>query len=274
LKVTRLVEPWVSQLLDYNIEHDGVHVWKSQFQADPAVMRQFTETLSREEIDRARRLVRGSDRDRYIFSHGLLRTILSSYLICDPRQLNFNTNQFGKPFLATPYAESEMRFNLSHSRDMTLIAVSCGIEVGIDIEYMRAIKDARQIANQSFSCHERQILNALPPAELEKTFYSIWVAKEAFLKGIGKGLSYPLDRFSILFSNTTNDGVVYISDGLTDAFPWNVLRLFPGDGYAAALATEVPESNLKFYEYFVCQTGMQKDVIVKSSGRIAQNFLR
>jgi 4'-phosphopantetheinyl transferase len=139
---------------------------------------------------------------------------------------------------------------------MTLVAISYGIEVGIDIEYMREIEDARDIVNLSFSSHERQILSDLPPAELKEAFYTFWAAKEAFLKGVGKGLSYPLDRFSILFSKTTNDGEVYISDGLVDAIHWNVLRLFPGDGYAGALAMEVPATDLKLYKYNVCETEM------------------
>jgi 4'-phosphopantetheinyl transferase len=246
----RLTEQWVPRPAGYKIEPGTVHVWKSQFEFDALLSSEFRGCLSKEEIEKARRFVSRSDQDRYVFSHGLLRTILGGYLCCDPRQLNYNTNQYGKPFLISSFRDTEIRFNLSHSRDMTLVAISCGIEVGIDIEYMREIEDARDIVNQSFSSHERQIFNALPPAELEEAFYAFWTSKEAFLKGIGNGLSYPLDRFSILFSNTTNGGVVNISNGLIDANHWNVLRLFPGDGYAGALAMEVPATTLKFYEYF------------------------
>jgi 4'-phosphopantetheinyl transferase len=149
----RLTEQWVPRSVDYKIERGTVHVWKSLFKSDSLLSREFAGCLSKEEFEKARRFVSRSDQDRYVFSHGLLRTILGGYLCCDPRQLNFNTNQYGKPFLNTPFRDVEIRFNLSHSLDMTLIAVSCGAEVGIDIEYMREIEDARDIVNQSFSFH-------------------------------------------------------------------------------------------------------------------------
>lgn len=247
----RPTEQWLPRPASYEIEPGAVHVWKSQFQFDFPLSRQFSRCLSKEEIEKASRFVSLSDQDRYVFSHGMLRTVLGGYLCCDPRQLNFSTNQYGKPFLISPFRDTEIRFNLSHSHDMTLVAITCGIEVGIDIEYMREIEDARDIVNLSFSSHERRILSDLPPVELKEAFYAFWAAKEAFLKGVGKGLSYPLDRFSILFSKTTNDGEVYISNGLVDAIHWHVLRFFPGDGYAGALATEIPVTNLEFFEYCV-----------------------
>lgn len=246
----------MSRPVGYEIERGAVHVWKSQFQLDSLLSSKFTGCLSKEEIEKASRFVSQSDQDRYVFSHGLLRTILGGYLCCDPMQLNFNTNQYGKPYLNSLLSGTEIRFNLSHSCDMMLVAISCGIEVGIDIEYMREIEHARDIVNQYFSSHERQILSDLPPTELRDAFYTFWTAKEAFLKGVGKGLSYPLDRFSILFSRTTNDGSVYISNGLFDTINWTVLRLFPGDGYAGALAMEVPATDLKLYKYQVCQAEM------------------
>ena len=93
--------------------------------------REFLERISKEEIERARRFIRQSDRDRYIFSHGLLRSLLGAYVDCAPQQFVFETKQYHKPFLVSPDGSNDIRFNLSHSEDMVLIAVTRGAEVGL-----------------------------------------------------------------------------------------------------------------------------------------------
>ncbi len=244
-------EDWKSSPADYRIDPDTVHVWRGVFRSILLSNREFAENLSKEEMERAQRFVRHSDRERYIFAHALVRSILGAYLRCEPRQLIFNTNKYGKPCLVSPRGSNEIRFNLSHSHDMALIAVTKGIEVGIDIEHMRTVKDAHQIVNRFFSIHERQFLNSLPPVQFNEAFFDCWTSKEAFLKGLGKGLSYPLDRFSIMFSNRKPFGLISIDDEQVDAHCWNVVRIFPGPGYAGALATRAFVNDPRFFEYCV-----------------------
>ncbi len=132
---------------------------------------------------------------------------------------------------------------------MTLIAVTRGTAVGIDVEYIRRIPDALQIVNSIFSVDERKFLNSLPPADFEEGFFACWTSKEAFLKGIGKGLSYPLDKFSISFPSKESESLIYIHDDLGNAHCWKIIKLSPGPGYSGALAIEEPGSKPQFFEH-------------------------
>lgn len=228
-----------------------VHVWRSYFQPGLLSDMQFSETLSSEEIDKARRFVRPLDRERYIFAHVQFRSILSAYVGCMPRQLIFKTNQYGKPFLVSPGGSNDILFNLSHSEDMTLFVVTRGNRVGIDVECMRKVPDAIQIVNSVFSVSERKFLNSLPPADFAEGFFAIWTSKEAFLKGIGMGLSYPLDKFSITFSKGEPDNLIHVHDDPANSDCWTIRRLSPGPGYTGALATEEVRSEPKFFQYYL-----------------------
>jgi len=240
---------WKSSPVDYTIDRNTVHVWRSYFQPALVSNRKFLEGLSEEEIGKARRFVRQSDQDRYIFAHALLRLILGAYVGCAPQQLIFETNQYGKPFLASPGTGNDIQFNLSHSEDMTLFAVARGAAVGIDVEYMRRVPDARQIVNRFFSVDERRFLNSLPAGDFNKSFFACWTSKEAYLKGIGKGLSYPLDEFSIIFPSGESEGLISVCDDPANAYCWNIIGLSPGPGYSGALAIEELRSEPEFFEY-------------------------
>ncbi len=241
-------EHWKLKPVGCKLERNAVHVWRSRFQPIIPYDRDLTESLSAEEIERARRFLRHSDRDRYVFSHLLLRKILAAYISCEPRELNFNTTKYGKPFLKVTGTGSELSFSLSHSLDMTLIAVASGTKVGVDVEYMRMVVDAHEIVNSFFSANEKSLLNSLSPANFDEAFFAYWTAKEAFLKGIGRGLSYPLDQFSVRFPDTGPRGWISVDGEQTSACCWNIVRFLPGPNYSAAIAIETPDIEPQFFE--------------------------
>ena len=245
----RLNGQWKSTPEDYRMDTNAVHVWRAYFELALVSNRKFVESISEEETERAQRFVRQSDRDRYVFAHGMLRSILGTYVGCAPQKLLFADNQYHKPFLEESANRNDLQFNLSHSEDLTLIAVSRGTAVGIDVERMRRIPDALQIVNRFFSLDERRYLNSLPPAEFEEGFFACWTAKEAFLKGIGKGLSHPLENFSIILSNGESVGLVNNGDDSVNAYSWKIVRLSPGPDYAGALAVEGLRSEVKYFEW-------------------------
>jgi 4'-phosphopantetheinyl transferase len=247
--MARLNVEWKSPPAGYRIDSNAVHVWRAYFQPTLVSINKFEGSLSKEEIERAQRFIRQSDRERYIFAHGLLRSILAAYVGCAPNQLVFDAKPYHKPFLVSPGGSKDIEFNLSHSEDMTLIAVARGTAVGIDVEYMRRIPDAHEIVNRVFSVDERDFLNSLPPAEFNRGFFACWTSKEAFLKGLGKGLSYPLDKFSVIFSNIESDGVIYVHDDRIKAKGWNIISLSPGPDYSGALAIGELRCEPEFFEY-------------------------
>ena len=247
--MTCLSVQWKSPPADYKIDCNTVHVWRIYFQPTLVPDRKLTEAISAEETEKARRFVRDLDRDRYVFAHALLRLILGAYVGCEPQELVFETNEHGKPFLVSQRRDKGIQFNLSHSGDIALIAVALGTSVGIDVEHIRSIDDAYQIVNSFFSINECQFLNSVHPADFNEAFFACWSSKEAFLKGIGKGLSYPLDKFSVIFADGESESLVRVHDERVAACSWKIVRLSCGRGYSGALAIEGLRSDPKFFQY-------------------------
>jgi 4'-phosphopantetheinyl transferase len=247
--MTSDIAQWNLSPTDYMIPNHSVHIWRAYFQPNLLLSKKFLEIISEEETNRGQRFIRQIDRERFVFSHGLIRLLLGAYLDCPPKQLIFETKPHHKPFLVSPDCGHDIRFSLSHSENMVLIAVARGIEVGIDVEYMRRIPDAVQIVNGTFSVDERKLLNSLPPEDFNEGFYTYWTSKEAFLKGIGKGLSYPLDKFTISFLSNESEGSICVHDDPDNPCSWKIMRLSPGPDYSGALAIKEPWVKPQFFEY-------------------------
>jgi 4'-phosphopantetheinyl transferase len=124
-----------------------------------------------------------------------------------------------------------LHFNMSHSHELALCAVSTRREVGIDLEYLRPMPEAVQLAKRFFSRAEHALIQAVPVEEQVPVFFRLWTAKEAYLKATGKGLGHPLDQVEII---RTQD-----SWALSEALPgWSMQSFTPTANYLAALVVE------------------------------------
>src|SRR5262245_17253393 len=111
---------------------DAVHVWRFNLALERQGLEELWEALSQEEQARAERFRFETDRKRFIAAHGVLRHILAGYLNRRPADLIFGAGDFGKPFVVSGSPEeSSLRFNLSHSGELALCAVSPSLEVGV-----------------------------------------------------------------------------------------------------------------------------------------------
>ncbi len=171
----------------------AVHVWA--WDLDIPLTPLNWEILNEEETLRARRFVFPRDRDRYARAHAVMRTLLGSYVSEPPEKVPFSSSRYGKPQLQKNQTRQDIRFNLSHSAGVGVLAVSQGYEVGIDIEVVRPID--KDVAEGHFSRQELATLQTLPPEEWLQGFYRCWTSKEALLKGEGLGLNLPLDAFDV-----------------------------------------------------------------------------
>ena len=190
-----------------------VHLWRARLD-DPNP--EYGELLSPEEWVRAGRFHFEHDRRRYIVSHGLLRTILGRYTGIAPHELGFGAGPFGKPLLAPNF--SDIHFNLSHSGELMLLAVSKTREVGVDLELMRENIPFESLAAHYFPPSDAWQIRTAPPEERAGHFYERWTITEARLKAAGTGFAEP--------------GVIVHPDR------WALRTLSPANGYAAALAVE------------------------------------
>lgn len=174
-----------------------IHVWHllAEDLAGPALQHAIFNLLSIEEQDRMARFRHEQDRTLFMLSRGLMRSVLASYLGCKCREVRFAANNFGKPILASEFDPSGLSFNLTHSRGAAALAVTRDREVGIDIEQRERDVEFLALAERFFTPAEAQHLLTLRDEQRGEAFFAIWTLKEAFVKGIGRGLSFPLDAF-------------------------------------------------------------------------------
>jgi 4'-phosphopantetheinyl transferase len=214
-------------------------VYVFAFALDPPVPRlgDFEELLSRDEAERADRFRQEHDRRRYVVGRAQLRTILACYLNREASELQFVYGSQGKPVLRDVGGHERVRFNLSRSNDLGVLAMQVDDDVGIDLECVRPFPDALDIAKRLFATEEYETLCALPPAERDAAFFSYWTRKEAVVKSIGLGLSHPVNTFVVrpLPGAAVERLVIGGPDG--NAVRWLLTVPPPSEGYVAALAT-------------------------------------
>ena len=209
----------------------NVHIWRLDLRdmgADAPAL------LDAAETERAQRFVYAHDWRRYVTAHAWLRRILGAYLAVPPQQLRFATDAHGKPVLlqASPGAgQSPLCFNLSHSKDLALIAVTAGIEVGVDIEAVRDDLPGPDLAAGVLSAMELDELAQCAASDHADMFVGCWTRKEACLKALGIGLRLEPRRLHVGLDRQRRTVVVDGADAPIDIAPLAA----PG-GYCAALA--------------------------------------
>ena len=171
-----------------------VHVWSWNLDSELLGGSQAEAVLSDDEKQRRQRFVSAQLRRRFAAAHAGLRLALGRHLGLDPKELSFDANEFGKPGLKGGWPGD---FNLSHSGDRAVLAVSDEADVGIDLERMRPIEHL-DLAKRYF--HRNEVSAIAGPRDVEaqrRAFFLIWTLKEAVVKAIGCGLSIPLDSFEV-----------------------------------------------------------------------------
>src|SRR5258705_9495402 len=102
---------------------DEVHVWRTTLDWPPKSLAGLEQVLSPDERARVERFHFEKDRRCHLVSRGWLRLLLGRYLDTSPDSLRFDTSSFGKPSLAGGVAATPLRFNVSHSGALVLIAL-------------------------------------------------------------------------------------------------------------------------------------------------------
>jgi 4'-phosphopantetheinyl transferase len=216
------------------LQADRDAVWSACLDQPPSVREKLLCLLSSNEKTRADRFCFVRDREHFIVRHGILRTILGCYLGVEPGRLGF-CYPMNKPALMGWCGGSEIHFNLSHSAGLGLFAFVRGCEVGIDIEYVREIPEMDDIAVRFFSEREKVAFDALPWVLKRAAFFNWWTRKEAFVKALGMGLSWPLQDFDVSLTPGEPARILEIR-GHQEQLTWSLLELRPAPGYAAAVA--------------------------------------
>jgi 4'-phosphopantetheinyl transferase len=240
---------WLSPQPGLVLSADEVHLWRAFLDQSPEQIGELGQTLSDEERARARRFHFDRDRRRFIVGRGVLRTILGQYLGFEPAQVRFSLGPHGKPYLADGPGDCKLCFNLAHSSEIALYAFSLRRKVGVDVEQLRFLADAEQIAEHFFSPGEKAVWDSLPPAHRQAAFYNCWTRKEAYIKATGKGLSERLDLIDVSLAPGEQVQVLSVAGDRREALRWSMMSLTPAPEYVAALVVEGHGWQLRCWQY-------------------------
>lgn len=206
------------------------------FDADLAA--RFDRVLSADERARHGKFLFEKDRRRYLMTRALVRYVLSRYAPIASAQWRFEATAFGRPFIVDPHpAVEDLTFNISHSDQVVLLALTRACRLGVDVEDLhRAVP--LDIADSFFSAGEVRQLRSLPPASQARRFLDFWTLKESYIKAHGKGLSLPLDQFGFELSDETTLHA-YFDTSLNDTpRNWTFWQWRPTADSIAALCAE------------------------------------
>lgn len=185
---------------------------------EEALVRRLHALLPPEDRERAARLKRPGAPERWIVARAALRLLLCGRIGCIPEELRIEVAEHGKPFVP----DTTLQFNLSHSGDRALIALSEHCEVGVDVE--RPGRNVRAV-DRALSDDERA--SGDDPLQ-------IWCRKEAWAKAQGGGLGWAPERFD----TTRCDGYALVDLALDG-------------GYRGALAIEGDDA-----DHVVCRMSL------------------
>jgi len=243
-----LVESWSPGPEQPVLGVRDVHVWLVSLQQPLARIRRFGESLSADETIRAERFHFENDRRRFIVARGCLREILARYLRTAPGTIQFDYNDHGKPELGgATRRSSQLKFNLAHSGELAIYAITLIGDIGVDIERVRADIDLEQLAHSFFSASEIASLDLLAEGERRQAFFHCWARKEAFIKAKGIGLSIALNEFDV--SLAADAELLKTRWDENEASRWSLQKIDVGRDYAAALSVAAGDSNLTQWSF-------------------------
>jgi 4'-phosphopantetheinyl transferase len=227
-------------------ESSQVHVWAIWLNAPESVSRAYRGFLSPEQIAHADKFAFKNLSRSYELSQGALRVLLSRYVGCHPRDLEFSFGPRGKPGLR---GDSRVRFNMSHSGGLALFALTANCEIGVDVEEVRSISDIERIACHFFCQAEALELMSIPSAKIrEEAFFRCWTRKEAYIKAVGDGLYAPLNKFQVTLLCDDPARFVHIDNDPQAAAGWTLQHLNPAPTYIGALAYQASAREVAFHE--------------------------
>jgi len=213
-----------------------IHIWSIRLDPPQPAVDRLGRSLAADEWERANRFRFDKHRRQYVVGRGALRGLVGAYTGARPEAVRFRYGERGKPYVADPAGDLEL--NLSNSDEMALVGFVRGVEIGVDIEFLKPMPDCEQISERFFSASERDVLRALPADRKEEAFFNCWTRKEAYLKAVGTGLAVPLDSFDVTLAPGEPPRMLTLEGDAERAARWFFQHFLPAETYIGALAIE------------------------------------
>jgi len=231
------------------LESPEVHIWLADLQTATSELVKLYNLLSPDEHKRSSEYKFERDAQHYVCARGILRNLLSKFLAIDPQNVKFAYNEYGKPHLKNQETGNLLRFNLAHSYGLALYVFARDYQLGIDLEKIMPVENLLDIAQQFFSADEARCLQSVPTINRLESFYKCWTRKESVIKAIGKGLSFPLDRFTVTVAPNEPARIVDLQLDSLIPVHWNLYSIDTIPGYQAAVTLIGPDSNFNFKQF-------------------------
>lgn len=220
---------------------NDIHLWATTLIPGPDILASFAATLSPDEMARANRFKFEKHRNRFVAGRGALRGILAPYIRAAAPELSFSYSTNGKPELSGESAKAGLHFNLAHSEDLALVAVTRIGVVGVDVEEVRPIKEVDALVARFFSQRENEAFQKVPEAQKPAAFFNLWTRKEALLKATGEGITKSLNLVEVSFLPGEPARLLAIAGNVAQAEQWSLRELLPAVGFTGAVAIQAQD---------------------------------
>ncbi|MDH3512014.1 MAG: 4'-phosphopantetheinyl transferase superfamily protein [Gammaproteobacteria bacterium] len=220
------------------VKNDAFEVILAGLDIGPSALDAEAVTLSENERKRADRFVFQRDRRRFVTARAKLRRLIGARLRIAPEAVEFHYGANGKPALARHPLSEDLRFNVSHCEDVAVYALSYGREIGVDVEAICDLPDSDRVAKHCFSAFENKAYSRLNEKLKPEGFFNCWTRKEAFVKALGDGLSYPLSHFDVSLAPDRPAEILRVGNIPGDRCGWEIYSFKPRPGIVGAVVIE------------------------------------
>ncbi len=224
-----------------------LHIWQAWLNDARPHIGHLVTYLTRDEKLRGEQFINSEHRTRFLLAQAILRDVLSHYTHQAPQQMRLSRSSHGKPYLV----DSDFTFNLTHSNECVLIAVTAEHEVGIDVEFLERSRHLDALVRRFFSKEEqRAYFSYTSAAERRLAFYRGWTRKEAYLKAIGLGLSYPLHQFTVSLAPDEQHALLQVDHSdQSIRSKWTVFSFSVNNHYLASVAVKASIEKLRTHHW-------------------------
>lgn len=215
---------------------DHVDIYRIRLDLTQAEIAAYTELLSEDELARAGKFLSAAKASEFTITRAALKKILAQTLDEDPAHITIAHADQGKPYLVCNARHARIRFSVSHSHDLALIAITLDRDTGIDVEKVRADIDHENLSRRFFSPAEYEALQRCSEQTRLRAFYSVWTRKEALVKATGKGIALGLKQFDVSVEPGPGPRVLATRGELAGMPDWTLINIQTDKDYIASLA--------------------------------------
>lgn len=189
-----------------NLADNEIHIWMTKPEeliGDDELLASYSTLLTSTELAKQQRYKFAKDRHDALITRAFVRDLLSYYADIAPQDWQFEKGNKDKPEIIN--CPLPLRFNISHTKNLIICAVTLEDDIGCDVENTGRNNNVLAIAERYFSSKEIDELFALPEAQQRNRFFDYWTLKESYIKAWGLGLAIPLADFSFEINDTEHN---------------------------------------------------------------------